>query len=186
MTKETASILAAQAKWKYRGTQRPPFAVPPAAGQESVWDYPRPPRLEADPRHVQVFAGSRQLADTRAAVRVLETASPPTFYLPPEDVDVAALQRTGERTTCEWKGVADAFSLIGDSSRRGNAVAWAYFDTLPAFEPLRGYFAFYPKTLRCTVGDAVVQAQPGGYYGGWITPEVVGPFKGEAGSAAWW
>lgn len=186
MATVTASILTARAKWKHHGTERPPFAVRPSAGQESVWDYPRPPRLEPDSRHVQVFAGNRQLADSHTAVRVLETASPPTFYLPPADVDTAALQRTGKRTTCEWKGIADAFGLADDEAGSAIQVAWAYFDTFPEFEPLRGYFAFYPAQVRCLVAGEEVQPQPGSYYGGWITREIVGPFKGEVGSDASW
>lgn len=184
MAAATRSILAARAKWRYRGVERPPFAVAPAAGQESVWDYPRPPRIEPDSRHVRVQAGERVLADSRAVVRVLETASPPTFYLPAADVDREGLQATGRGTLCEWKGLADGFGLPGDNAPAD--VAWAYFDPFPEFEAIRGYYAFYPARVRCTVGGELVQAQPGGYYGGWITPELVGPFKGEAGSAAWW
>lgn len=184
MATATRSILAARNKWRYRGAQRPPFAVVPGTGQESVWDYPRPPRIEPDPRQVRVLAGEQVLADSHAAVRVLETASPPTFYLPAADVDRERLQTTGRRTTCEWKGLADGFRLVGSNGPA--VVAWAYFDPFPEFEAIRGYYAFYPARVRCTVGGELAQAQPGGYYGGWITPELVGPFKGEPGSAAWW
>ena len=184
MPTATPAVLAARAKWRYRGVDRPPFALAPKAGQESVWDYPRPPRIAAEARHVRVFSGERPLADSRAAVRVLETASPPTFYLPPTEVAGDLLQATGQRFVCEWKGVAEAFRLA--DSEPPLLVAWSYMDTFPEFEALRGYVAFYPGRVRCTVAGALVRPQPGGYYGGWITPEVVGPFKGDPGSAAWW
>ena len=182
----TAEIRAARAKWRYRGSDRPPFAKPPGAMQESVWDYPRPPRLEADARRVRVLHGHAVLADSNAALRVLETASPPTFYLPPEDVEVGLLQASGEYMICEWKGLAQPLDIAATGGRpqlRGGA--WTYVDTFPEFDSIRGFFAFYPAKVRCTVDDAVAQPQPGGYYGGWATAEVVGPFKGEAGSEGW-
>lgn len=186
MATATPAVLAARAKWRYRGVARPPFAVAPKTGQESVWDYPRPPRIAAEARRVRVLSGESLLADSGAAVRVLETASPPTFYLPPADVARGLLQATGQRFVCEWKGVAEAFRLADDDREPPLPVAWAYLDTFAEFEALRGYVAFYPGRVRCTVAGRPVQAQPGGYYGGWITPEVVGPFKGDPGSAAWW
>lgn len=186
MVAVSEEVRAARAKWRYRGDVRPPFADTPTAAQESVWDYPRPPRIEADARHIRVMHGTETLADTRAALRVLETASPPTFYLPPDDVNLALLEASTQSTLCEWKGVGRAFDLI--ASRHGaslSAVAWAYFDVFPEFEAIRGFFAFYPAKVRCMVDGAVVQPQHGGYYGGWVTEEIAGPFKGEAGTEAW-
>ena len=180
MAQVTGAVLAARATWRFRGLGRPSFADAPGPGQESVWDYPRPPRLAPEARRVRVIYGQRVLADSTEAVRVLETASPPTFYVPPKDVDAAPLQPSPRTTFCEWKGVAREFDL---ADRAG--VAWAYFDTFPEFDAIAGYFSFYPGRVRCTVDGEAVRPQPGGYYGGWLTDEIVGPVKGEAGSAAW-
>ena len=182
MAQMTPAVAAARSKWRHRGEQRPPFALAPAAGQESVWDYPRPPRIDVERRRVEVFdlAGLR-LADSTDALRVLETASPPTFYLPPADVRADLLRPSTQGAFCEWKGTATHFN-VGDAPN----VAWAYLDPFPEFAAIAGWFAFYAGRLRGRVGGEWAQPQPGGYYGGWVTAEVVGPFKGEAGSAAWW
>ena len=180
MAEVTDAVLAARAKWRFRGLARPSFAQEPGPGQESVWDYPRPPRLASDTRRVRVTHGQRVLADSTAAVRILETASPPTFYVPPEDVDATLLRPSARTTLCEWKGIAREFDAV---DRTG--VAWAYLDTFPEFDPIAGYFSFYPARVRCTVDGEAVRPQPGGYYGGWLTDEIVGPVKGEAGSEGW-
>ena len=176
----TDEILAARAKWRFRGHARPPFAQVPEPGEESVWDFPRPPRIAPDRRRVYVSHRGHALADSTRAVRVLETASPPTFYLPPEDVDEALLRPSGRTTLCEWKGVAREFDLP-DRPR----AAWTYSDTFPEFRALQGYFSFYPARVRCAVGGEAVRPQPGGYYGGWLTDEIVGPVKGAPGSESW-
>ncbi len=170
--------------WHWRGQRRPPFAEEPGPGQESVWDYPRPPRICADARHVLVRTGERVIADTRRAVRVLETASPPTFYLPPEDVAVEFLVMASGRSGCEWKGVAVYWDVLLTEGciARG---AWSYIDPLPAFESIRGWFSFYPSTLECRVDGQRVRPQAGGFYGGWVTPEIIGPMKGEPGTSSW-
>lgn len=180
MAEVTARVLAARAKWRFRGRARPSFADAPGPGEESVWDYPRPPRLARDRRRVQVSSGDHVLADSTRTVRVLETASPPAFYIPPEDVDETRLQASGRTTFCEWKGFAQEFDL---PDRPG--VAWAYVETFPEFRAIAGYFSFYPARVGCTVGGEVVRPQPGGYYGGWLTREIAGPVKGEAGSESW-
>lgn len=176
--------LRARAVWRWRGVERPPFATPPADGQESVWDYPRPPRLVPDDRRVLVRAVDLLVADSCRALRVLETASPPTWYLPPADVRRERFVPAAGSSRCEWKGAARYWTL-----RAGNTtverVAWSYPDPLPGFEALRDYFGFYPAALACTVDGQAVTPQPGGFYAGWITPEVVGPFKGEPGSEGW-
>ena len=169
--------------WTYRGQQRPAFAVAPGPGQESVWDYPRPPALVPDARLVEVRAGDAPLASTRRAYRVLETAGPPTFYLPPEDVDRARLVRASGNSVCEWKGVAAYWALADAPGAR--AVAWSYDDPAAAFRPIRWFLAFYPARVECFVAGERVRPQPGGFYGGWITAEIVGPFKGEPGTAGW-
>ncbi len=177
MLQATRAVLRHREQWQYRGQGRPPFAIIPGDGQESVWDYPRPPRLAPDDRRVEVAYGDRRLADTVRAIRVLETASPPTFYLPVADVDMQALVENGSQSTCEWKGIAVGLDL-GDGAAD---VAWTYPETYPEFAAIAGWIAFYPSRVDCSVASERVRPQPGGYYGGWITREVVGPFKGEPG-----
>lgn len=174
----------ARSAWRYRGQERPPFAVVPEAGQESVWDYPRPPRVAPDVREVIVRVGAHEIARSRRSVRLLETASPPAFYVPPDDVRMECLQMEGGVSRCEWKGEAHYWSVVVPG-RRVNAAAWTYADPLPGYERLRGYVSFYPSLVECTVDAMSVVAQPGGFYGGWVTPELVGPFKGESGSEGW-
>jgi uncharacterized protein (DUF427 family) len=171
-------------QWRWRGAERPAFAQVPLPGEESVWDYPRPPRIAADTREVTIHFGDQEIARTRRALRILETAHPPSFYLPFEDVATRFLEPGRGTSLCEWKGAARYWSLVHGERRLVN-VAWSYPKPLPGAEQLAEYIAFYPASLRCTVGGAVVVAQPGGFYGGWITPELVGPFKGSPGSQAW-
>ena len=170
--------------WRYYGVERPDFAIEPGPGQESVWDYPRPPRLEVDPREVIVRAGGVEVARTTAAIRVLETASPPTFYLPPSDVDSALLRPAPGQSGCEWKGTARYWS-IDTGTQEFAAVGWSYPTPKPAFAQIANYLSFYPGRLECTVAGERVQPQPGSFYGGWLTSEIVGPVKGEPGSSGW-
>lgn len=159
--------------------------VDPGPRQESVWDYPRPPGLEQTPKHLRVIFNGQTVAETRRGLRVLETSQPPTYYLPPEDVRQELLTRTGYRTLCEWKGVALYFSLQVQGKVSQNA-AWTYPNPSAGYEALRDYIAFYPSRVDvCSVNDALVSAQEGDYYGGWITPDVVGPFKGGPGTEGW-
>ena len=176
--------LRAQSMWRYRGQERPPFAVVPQPGQESVWDYPRPPRIESDVREVIVRVGEHEIVRSRRSVRLLETASPPTFYVPPDDVRMEFLQMEGGVSHCEWKGAAHYWSVIVPG-RRVSAAAWMYANPLPGYEQLRGYVSFYPALVDCAVDLVPVVAQPGRFYGGWVTSELVGPFKGEPGSEGW-
>ena len=179
-----AAVFRQRASWRWRGDQRPPFATTPGPGQESVWDYPRPPRVESDERRVRVAVESVIIAESRRCQRVLETASPPTFYLPPDDVDRDALVPAERSSFCEWKGQADYWSVrIG--SKLLEAVAWSYPDPFPEFSVLKGYIAFYPQRLACSVAGARVEPQRGDFYAGWVTPELVGPFKGEPDSEGW-
>jgi uncharacterized protein (DUF427 family) len=153
---------------------------------ESVWDYPRPPRVEQTGRRIRVELGGEVVADTRRALRVLETSHPPTYYVPLEDVAPGALVASdGASTYCEWKGVASYYDVVGGRTRAGRA-AWTYHDPSPGFEPIRDAVAFYPAAMdACWVDDERVEPQPGGFYGGWITSDVVGPFKGEPGTLGW-
>ena len=153
--------------------------------QESAWDYPRPPRLEASHRHIVVEFNGERIADTRAAYRILETSHPPVYYLPPTDVRTDLLVPADGASYCEWKGLAKYLSVhAGD--RTAHRAVWTYPDPTPAYAPIAGYFAFYPSQMdRCTVDGEEVQAQPGDFYGGWITHEIVGPFKGGPGTGGW-
>ncbi len=162
-----------------------PARISPGPGQESVWDYPRPPRLELSERHIQVVFGSIVLADTRRAYRVLETSHPPVYYIPPPDIQMACLTRTAHTSFCEWKGRAGYFTLRA-GGREAVDAAWFYPDPTPAFAALRDYVAFYPSRMdACFVDGERVQAQPGDFYGGWVTRDIVGPFKGEPGTRGW-
>ena len=154
-------------------------------GQESVWDYPRPPSAEVTGRRVVVEFAGRVVADTRRAIRVCETSHPPVYYVPRDDVAEGVLQRAGGGTWCEWKGVATYWDLVVDD-RREAAVGWSYEDPSAGYEHLRSAVAFYPARVdRALVDGAQVRPQPGTFYGGWITDDVVGPFKGEPGTLGW-
>ncbi|GGV41743.1 hypothetical protein GCM10010495_69180 [Kitasatospora herbaricolor] len=154
--------------------------------QESVWDYPRPPAVRAAPgRLVEVWFAERLVASTRQAVRVLETSHPPVYYLPAADVATELLTPGGAVTHCEWKGQARYWDLeVG--ARRAAQAAWSYPEPLPAYRELRGMLAFHPGLVdRCTVDGETVRAQEGGFYGGWITAGITGPYKGGPGTWAW-
>ena len=164
---------------------RPPRPDPVGPGQESVWDYPRPPSAEVGSRHVVVELGGRVVADTVRAIRVCETSHPPVYYVPREDVADGVLEPADGGSWCEWKGEATYWDAVVDG-RRVRAVGWSYEDPSPGFEQLRGAVAFYPGRVdRATVDGEQVRPQAGGFYGGWITDEVVGPFKGEPGTSGW-
>ena len=177
-------LAAARAHWAWRGKGRPAFAEEPGPAQESVWDYPRPPVLVPDQREVSIHWQGREIARTRHAVRVLETSHPPSFYLPLADVDRQWLEPALGSSFCEWKGPAQYWTLT-DGQQRLERVGWSYPHPLAGAEVLRDRIAFYAHSLDCTVGGEPVRPQPGGFYGGWITPELVGPFKGDPGSSAW-
>ncbi|MFF4322973.1 DUF427 domain-containing protein [Streptomyces sp. NPDC001568] len=153
---------------------------------ESVWDYPRPPRVESDPRHVVVAHGGIRVADTRRALRVLETSHPPVFYVPRDDTLSELFVRSGSTTWCEWKGVATYWDLLVPGAARSADAAWSYEAPLPGFASITGCVAFYPSRVSgCWVDGELVSGQPGDFYGGWITSEIVGPFKGGPGSQGW-
>jgi uncharacterized protein (DUF427 family) len=169
--------------WNYRGQKRPAFALVPMAGQESVWDYPRPPRIASSGRRVEVKSGGRLIASTGAAIRILETASPPTVYIPRADVDLTLLVRLPRNSFCEWKGLAVYWALAGDVSRR--TIGWSYEQPLAQFAQIAGAFSFYPSLVECTIDGERVRPQPGGFYGGWVTDNIIGPFKGDPGTGHW-
>ena len=170
--------------WRWDGRERPDFAETPRVGQESVWDYPRPPRLERDARHILVRKQGVVITDTTRALRLLETASAPAFYVPAEDVDQTRLRAAGGGSLCEWKGQAHYFDVVTDTITL-ERVAWSYSQPFAPYESMAGALSFYPAHLDCTVDGEPVRPQPGSFYGGWVTSEIVGPIKGEPGTGGW-
>ncbi len=159
--------------------------VAPGPGQESVWDYPRPPRVEAITRRIQVIFSGITLADTTRAVRVLETSQAPVYYIPLEDVQRQYLETSQQTTMCEWKGQASYYSVAAGGQRATNA-AWTYRTPTPGYEAIRDHVAFYPQQMeQCLVDGEAATPMPGGFYGGWVTRAVVGPFKGGPGTQGW-
>ena len=162
-----------------------PQPLPPGPGQESVWDYPRPPRVEEIVKHIQIVFNGVVIADTRCARRVLETSHPPVYYIPPDDIQMQYLKPTSRSSMCEWKGPASYYTMAVAGKSAPDA-AWTYRRPTPAFVTIKDYVAFYPQLMdSCTVDGEQVTPQPGEFYGGWITRDVVGPFKGEPGSWGW-
>jgi uncharacterized protein (DUF427 family) len=156
-----------------------------ARATESVWDYPRPPRVEPSQRHVRVIVDDVVIADSKRALRVLETSHPPGWYLPSEDVRMDLLRPTSRHTICEFKGQASYFDIAAGGRVRHDA-AWSYPRPLPGYEALAGTIAFYPGRVdEAWVDDHRVEPQAGDFYGGWITPDVSGPFKGGPGTRGW-
>jgi uncharacterized protein (DUF427 family) len=152
---------------------------------ERVWDYPRPPAVVADARRVRIELGGEMIVDTNEAVRVLETSHPPTWYVPVSSFIGVELVDTGRRSFCEFKGRASYLSIIGPSATAVEA-AWTYPEPSTGYEVLSGKVAVYPGRVdRCLVDDEVVRPQEGGFYGGWITDELVGLFKGGPGTLGW-
>ncbi len=159
--------------------------VPPGPGQESVWDYPRPPRVEPSEELVEVRLGGRVIARSSRTLRVLETSHPPTYYLPADAFEPGVLRPVAGRTHCEFKGVAAYYDLVAGDAVAERA-AWTYPSPTPGFESVRGHVAVMPGAVdSCTVDGEVVRPQEGGFYGGWVTSRVVGPFKGGPGTWGW-
>ena len=162
-----------------------PVRVEPGPGQESAWDYPRPPRVEETSKHVRVVFNGVTIAETRRAKRVLETSHPPVYYVPLEDVRMAHLVEVSGSSWCEWKGQASYYDVVADD-RKAERAAWTYHRPSGGFEAIRDHVAFYAGPMdACTVDGERVTPQPGGFYGGWITSDVVGPFKGGPGTRGW-
>lgn len=162
-----------------------PKRIEPGPGQESVWDYPRPPRVEPVHARVTIELGGRLIAESTRAMRVLETSHPPAYYVPPDDFVDGALRPAAGSSFCEFKGHAAYYDIVG-----GDAVAagagWYYPNPSRGFEPIAGYVSVYPGRMdRCTVDGETVTPQEGGFYGGWITANIVGPFKGGTGTWGW-
>lgn len=159
--------------------------IKPGPGQESVWDYPRPPKLEPFSGHIRIVFEGEILADTNRAYRVLETSHPPVYYLPPADIRMEHMVPSQRSSFCEFKGSAVYYHVKGMKQAVPDC-AWAYPVIQPAYQPIAGYVAFYAHLMdACYVNDELVDAQAGNFYGGWITSKVVGPFKGEPGTWGW-
>lgn len=157
----------------------------PGPGQRSVWDFPRPPRLERVRERVRIAFNGRTIADSTDAWRVCETASPPTYYIPRQDIADGVLDEAPGGSMCEWKGQAKYWTLrVGECESR--AAAWSYPKPTSAFRALAGHLAFFAGRVdACFVGDDRVVPQAGGFYGGWITRDLAGPFKGDPGTGHW-
>ena len=168
--------------WQRTGDDRPEFAISPGPAQEAVWDYPRPPAISHDGRSIEVRDGANIIARAPFSYKVMETASPPTFYIPRDSIDFDNLVLVDDQTYCEWKGAASYWAL---ARRPDSPVAWSYERPRAPFAKIKGYLGFYPGRVECFLGGERVRAQPGRFYGGWITSEIVGPFKGEPGTGHW-
>ncbi len=161
-----------------------------ASVTESVWDYPRPPRLEPTPRRIHITLGGTIVADTSHALRILETSHPPVYYLPQADLAMHLLRPSPRRGSfCEWKGDARYWNLVLPHGTLPG-VAWSYSTPTRTYAALADHLAFYcapflPPHGTCTVAGEQVEPQPGGFYGGWITSDLVGPFKGAPGTLGW-
>jgi uncharacterized protein (DUF427 family) len=162
-----------------------PEPIPPRPDQESVWDYPRPPRVEHRSEQVEVVFAGETIAVTLSSFRVLETSHPPVYYLPPGNILPDTLTPSGRTSWCEFKGTATYLTLTHKKQTSVDA-AWTYLDPSPGYEQIAGHVAFYPARVDvCVIGLEPVQPQPGGFYGGWITSGIVGPFKGGPGTEDW-
>ncbi|MEH0154968.1 DUF427 domain-containing protein [Limibacter armeniacum] len=159
--------------------------IKPKAGQESVWDYPRPPIAERVSKHIKIFFDGMEIANTNRSWRVLETSHPPVYYIPVEDFKTGILIPSDKTSNCEFKGIAHYYHIQGESIEIRNA-AWYYPNPNKGFETIKNHVAVYPSMMdKCTVNDEVVRAQEGDFYGGWITKDIVGPFKGGTGTWGW-
>ena len=157
----------------------------PQPGQESVWDYPRPPRVERTSKRIRIMLNGVTIADSINAYRVLETSHPPVYYIPQRDLRMEYVHRVEGGSFCEFKGAASYWTVKVDGVIRERA-AWSYGNPMQGFEAIRDYLAFYAgKMDACYVDDELVKPQEGDFYGGWITSDIVGPFKGAPGTRGW-
>ena len=162
-----------------------PIPIRPETGQESVWDYPRPPRLEHIKKRIEIVFAGTGIVDAPEGFRVLETSHPPVYYIAPALVAPGVLRPAQGTSVCEWKGRADYFDVVANG-RIAPRAAWRYQAPTDGFAAIAGFVAFYAGPMdHCAVAGEVVRPQPGGFYGGWITSDIVGPFKGEPGSMGW-
>ncbi len=162
-----------------------PTPIPPQPGQESVWDYPRPARWEDTNKYLKVVFNGVVIAETHQGKRVLETSHPPTYYFPESDVDLDCVIHTGDVSFCEWKGMSYYYDVVVGEQRASRG-AWRFFEPTPDFVPLTQYYCFPARQMdACYVNGELAIPQAGSYYGGWITQDLAGPFKGEPGTMGW-
>jgi uncharacterized protein (DUF427 family) len=160
--------------------------IEPGPGQESVWDYPRPPAIEPNTKHLRVELDRVTIAETTRGHRILETSQPPAYYFPPDDVRMDLLSPSTTRTFCEWKGQAVYFSARTADDRTVEDAAWSYPDPVERYAAIKDHIAFYAQRVdACWVDGEQVRGNDGSFYGGWITSNIVGPFKGGPGTAGW-
>ena len=159
--------------------------IEPREGQESVWDYPRPPRIEPTKKTLKIIFNGEVIVETNNGYRVLETSHPPAYYIPQDDINMNCLTKTARSTFCEFKGAASYWTVkVGDKVATNSA--WGYKNPAAGFEAIKDHICFYASKMdECYVNDELVQAQAGDFYGGWITSDVIGPFKGGAGTWGW-
>jgi len=159
--------------------------IEPGPGQESVWDYPRPPRLEPVSKPIRIVFNGETIAKTTRAMRVLETSHPPVYYIPPQDIRPECIEKAAGDSYCEWKGAGKYYNVRVDGKVALRA-GWYYPNPVPEFEAIKNYVAFYAGPMdACYVDGEEVTPQPGNFYGGWITKDIVGPFKGGPGTMGW-
>lgn len=162
-----------------------PTPFVPKPGQESVWDYPRPPKLEHVTKRIEIIFAGQRIVDAPESLRVLETSHPPVYYISPAFIASGVLTPGQGSSVCEWKGRARYFDVKANGETAEKA-AWSYPSPTVPFQAIANYVAFYAAPMQsCTVNGERVMPQPGGFYGGWITADIVGPFKGEPGSMGW-
>ncbi|MEM7335824.1 MAG: DUF427 domain-containing protein [Chloroflexota bacterium] len=163
-----------------------PKRIEPGPGQESVWDYPRPPRVEETSKQIEIVFGGITIAKTTNAKRVLETSHPPVYYIPPHDIEREYLVPRFTTSYCEFKGTASYYGLYIDDEKQTSVAGWYYISPNPRFESIKMHVAFYAEYMEaCYVDGELIKPQTGSFYGGWITNDVVGPFKGEPGTEYW-
>ena len=165
-----------RAKWNYKGDDRPDIATEPDHDQESVWDYPRPPKIDSVNQPVRVELANTSLAKTTKAVKILETSNPPSFYIPKKDVATDYLHESDYTSRCEWKGAAAYWDTEIDNLTVQKS-AWSYPEPFPGYEDIANYISFYPQKVDCYVCGEHVKPQPEAGYGGWVTDNIVGPFS---------
>jgi uncharacterized protein (DUF427 family) len=160
--------------------------IVPGPGQESVWDYPRPPKVDPTHQHIEVVHRGISVVDSFRAIRILETSQPPAYYVPRDDVRMDLVFKDKARTYCEWKGAASYYALRLPDGETVFDVAWSYLTPNSAYAAIAGFLAFYAQKVdQCRVDGEVVEPNPGSFYGGWITSKVAGPFKGDPGTEGW-
>jgi uncharacterized protein (DUF427 family) len=169
--------------WNYHGQKRPSFASRPGDKQESVWDYPRPPALTEFTPLVEVKNGNTIIARSKRSKRILETASPPTVYIPVDDISLKHLIQARGLSVCEWKGAANYWALA--EAKQGLPIGWSYPNPKPNFASIKDWLCFYPGRIDCFIAGELVRPQEGGFYGGWVTDNITGPWKGAVNTGHW-